>query len=146
MKILSKILLLSTALTCATTSLVLAADATAAATAPATSTTTTAAKPHHHPRLKALQKRRQLAAQAIGRRLDLSGDQKTQLKSLRQKTAADVRGIRQDSTLSSDQKKAKIHDARQARRTQASGVLTPEQKTKAAKLRHRQHKAKRLGV
>ena len=133
MKKLSKLILLATALASATASFARAADTTASV--PSASPTATAANPHLHPRLKALQKRRQLAARALGRRLDLSSNQKTQLKSLRQKTAADVRGIRQDSTLPPDQKKAKIHDARQAARAQASGVLTPGQKKKAAKLR-----------
>jgi Spy/CpxP family protein refolding chaperone len=134
MKILSTIVLLATGLASATTSLALAADMTAPA--PAASATTAPAKPHHHARLKARQQHRQLAARALGRRLDLNREQKTQLKSLHQKTAADVRGIRQESALSPDQKKAKIHDARQGARAQASGVLTPDQKKKAAKLRH----------
>jgi hypothetical protein len=131
MKTFPKILLLSTALASATASLVLAADPASAA-----SVTATDAKPHHHPRLKALQKRRQLATRALGRRLDLSSEQKTQLKALRQKTAAEVRGIRQDATLSADQKKAKIHAARQDARAHAGSVLTLEQKKKTAKLRH----------
>lgn len=145
MKTFSKFVLFATGLASATASFVLAADTTAPT--PATPPAASDAKPRHHAGLKALHQRRQLAARALGRRLDLTGEQKTQLKSLRQKTAADLRGIRRDSTLSPDQKKAKLHELRQGVRAQASGVLTPEQKTKAAKLRHhRRHQLNRAAV
>ena len=136
MKTISQIVLFAAGLASVTAAFALTSDTTAPT--PAASSATIAASPRVHPhlhRLKARLQRRQLAARAIGRRLDLTGAQKDQLKTLRQKAAAEVRGIRQDTTLSPDQKKARIREAVQGARAQAGGVLTPEQKTKAAKLR-----------
>jgi hypothetical protein len=136
MKTISQIVLFAAGLASVTAAFALTADTTAPASA--ASPATTAASPQTHPhlhRLKARLQRRQLAARAIGRRLDLTGAQKDQLKTLRQKAAAEVRGIRQDTTLSPDQKKARIRETVQGARAQAGGVLTPEQKTQAAKLR-----------
>ena len=136
MKTISQIVLLAAGLATVTAAFALTSDTTAptpAAAASATTAVSPRAHPHLH-RLKARLQRRQLAARAIGRRLDLTGAQKAQLKTLRQKAAAEARGIRQDSTLSPDQKKARIREAVQGARAQAGGVLTPEQKTKTAKL------------
>jgi protein CpxP len=62
--------------------------------------------------------------------LGLTADQRSQLKSIHQSTREQVNGIRNDSTLTSEQKAEKIRSLHQGVRQQVSGILTPEQREK----------------
>jgi Spy/CpxP family protein refolding chaperone len=96
-----------------------------------------------HPRLRALMQRRTAIRHRIAERLGLSADQIAQLKTTRAKTAAAVRAVRADSSLTPEQKKAKVREAMQVARTEMRGVLTPEQQKQWRKMQ--QHLRARLG-
>ncbi|MCU1268403.1 MAG: hypothetical protein JWM21_4721 [Acidobacteria bacterium] len=70
--------------------------------------------------------------------LGLNDDQRSQLKTLHQSTRDQVATIRNDSTLSSEQKAEKIGSIHQSTRQQVSGILTPEQRDKMRE--HRRHR------
>ena len=59
--------------------------------------------------------------------LGLSAEQRTQIKSIHQSTRSQVNAIRNDSTLSSEQKFEKVRSLRQNTRQQMLTILTPEQ-------------------
>jgi Spy/CpxP family protein refolding chaperone len=86
--------------------------------------------------------RRMVITQRIARKLGLTAEQKSQLKTVRQSTAAALKAIRADGSLTPDQKKTKARDILAASRTQMRSVLTPEQQQKfqhlRARLRNRQ--------
>lgn len=71
--------------------------------------------------------------------LGLTADQKSQLKSIHQSTREQVNGIRNDSTLTSEQKAEKIRSLHQGVRQQVSGILTPEQREKMKEGRRNRH-------
>ena len=97
-----------------------------------------------YPRLHALLVRKAIR-QHIAHRLGLSADQISQLKADRAKTGAAVKAIRADSSLSADQKKAKVRETLQAARTEMRGVLTADQQAKLEKIRAHL-RARRLGT
>lgn len=101
----------------------------------AADTTTTPAP--NHPRLKALLAHRQAIRQRVAKRLGLSADQISQLKAERAKTVAAVKAIRADSSLTPEQRREKIRSTVMAARTEARGVLTPDQQAKVKHLRAR---------
>ena len=79
-------------------------------------------------------KQRQALQQQIAKKLQLSADQRGQLKASRAKTASAIQAIRADSSLSADQKKTKVRETLQAARTERRSVLTPDQLKKWDKL------------
>ena len=92
-----------------------------------------------HPRLRALLLRRQMVVRQVARRLGLSQDQAAQLKSLRAQTKSTLKGIRSDSSLSVEQKKAKVRETLQNTRAQMKSTLTPDQQSQLKQMReHRQ--------
>ncbi|HET6383881.1 MAG TPA: hypothetical protein VFJ58_10855 [Armatimonadota bacterium] len=78
-----------------------------------------AAKPH---RVNQLER--------ILRALNLTAEQKDQLKAIRKSNREQVVAIRKDTTLAPGQRKAKMKDLRKDTRTKLMAVLTPEQKAK----------------
>jgi Spy/CpxP family protein refolding chaperone len=62
--------------------------------------------------------------------LNLTTDQRSQLKAIHQSTRDQVNAIRNDSTLTQEQKAEKVRSLHQSTRQQASGILTPEQQQK----------------
>lgn len=62
--------------------------------------------------------------------LNLTADQRSQLKSIHQSTRDQVNTIRNDATLTQEQKAEKIRSIHQSTRQQVSGILTPEQREK----------------
>ena len=127
MKTFVKITLLATGLAATLATLPFANAADDGTVAPA-------AAAGRHPRLRALMQR-QAVRQRIAQRLDLSADQKAQLKAARASTAAAVKAIRTDASLTTEQKKAKVRETLQATRTQLRGVLTTDQQAKLGQLR-----------
>jgi Spy/CpxP family protein refolding chaperone len=62
--------------------------------------------------------------------LNLTADQKTQLKSIHESTKSQVDAVRNDSNLTAEQKEAKLRSIHQNTLQQVSGILTPEQREK----------------
>jgi Spy/CpxP family protein refolding chaperone len=60
--------------------------------------------------------------------LNLTDDQKAQIKQIHEGTRSKVEAVNNDSSLSADQKQAKIRDIRRDTREQVKKVLTPEQR------------------
>jgi Spy/CpxP family protein refolding chaperone len=69
--------------------------------------------------------------------LNLTAEQKAQLKSINQSERDQLRALRSDQTLTPDQRKAKAQSIRQASRQQALGILTPQQQQAVGNNRHR---------
>lgn len=138
MKTLLKITVLATGIFAALSTMNAAVTDTSA---PATAAPATAPA---HPGRRALMMHRAMIRHHIAKKLGLSADQKTQLKTARANTAAAVKAIRADASLTPEQKKAKVHEAIQSARAQMRTVLTPDQQAKLdavrAKIRkHRHH-------
>ena len=91
---------------------------------------------HKHPRLHAFLQRHAAIRHRIAQRLGLSADQLSKLKEARAKTAAAVKAVRADPTLSPEQKKARVREAVQTARTEMRGVLTPEQQKQWKKMQN----------
>jgi len=134
MKNLTKITLVATSLAAAIPFLSNAAptegptsSSPAAMTAPATG------QPGQHP----LMHRRRALQRRIARKLNLSPDQISQIKSIRMSTRETLKGIRANTSLTPDQKKAQAREAIQSARTQMHGLLTPEQQAKLAEIKAR---------
>ncbi len=126
MKTFTKVTLLTLGLASAALPFLAAAD-TAAPSAPAPGA--------KFPRLHAMMVRRMAVARHVAKKLGLSADQIAQLKSLRQQTAATIKGIRTDSALTRGQKKTQAVAALQNARTQMRGVLTTDQQAKFDQMR-----------
>src|SRR5688572_22122515 len=88
------------------------------------------------PALRALA-RQQAVRKHVVRKLDLTDEQKSQLKAVRGETRQAVKALRGDSSLTTDQKKSKARELRQTTRGKVRVALTDEQKKKAGKMRHR---------
>jgi Spy/CpxP family protein refolding chaperone len=67
--------------------------------------------------------------------LGLSTEQRAQLNSIHENTRNQVGAIRNDGTLSADQKAERIRSLRQSTRQQVSTILTPEQQQRIRKHR-----------
>jgi periplasmic protein CpxP/Spy len=61
-------------------------------------------------------------------KLNLSDDQKTQIKKLRENQHAQLQALRNDSSLSEDQKREKFRQVRQDTTKQIEALLTPDQR------------------
>lgn len=108
---------------------------TAPAAAPAVAAPAAGA---HHPKMhRAMMKRRAALHHRIVRQLHLNATQKTQLKTIRQNTAASLKALRANTSLTPEQRKAQAHQLLAAAHTQMRGVLTPEQQTKLHRMKAR---------
>ncbi|HXZ81534.1 MAG TPA: hypothetical protein VEG30_16525 [Terriglobales bacterium] len=68
--------------------------------------------------------------QMLSEKLNLSDDQKAKLKPLLTDEAQQMRAVRDDSSLSQEQKRAKMKSIHESFQPQINGVLTPEQQAK----------------
>jgi Spy/CpxP family protein refolding chaperone len=75
--------------------------------------------------------------------LNLTDDQKAQMKQIHQTTKSQVEGVNSDSTLSADQKTAKIHEIRRDARKQMVKLLTPEQRQQMRENAQARHAARK---
>lgn len=73
--------------------------------------------------------------------LNLTDDQKKQIKQFHQDAKAQAQAIKKDQTLSADQRKAKLQELHQSTQDKVASVLTPEQKQKWEQMRA-EHKGK----
>jgi periplasmic protein CpxP/Spy len=89
-------------------------------------------------RRAAAQRQRQHMAM-LAEKLGLTGAQKAQFQQINKDMRKQGMAIRQDSSLTDDQKKAKMQELRQKSHKQMFSVLTPEQKEKLKQMRE-EHK------
>jgi Spy/CpxP family protein refolding chaperone len=68
--------------------------------------------------------------ETLTKKLNLTADQQSQVKSIQQDTSQQMMALRNDSTLSQDQRRTKMMDIRKASQDRIRGVLTDEQKLK----------------
>lgn len=81
--------------------------------------------------------------QKVAQTLDLTDAQKAQIKPILRSAAQQVKALRQDTSLTPEQQKAKRKAIRQDTLTQIAAILTPTQKAKLAAMRHKGHKGAR---
>lgn len=72
----------------------------------------------------------QAKLQELSSELNLTDDQKTQIKGIVQDEVQQLKAVHDDASLSPDQKKAKVTEIRQSHKSQMSSILTPEQQKK----------------
>lgn len=60
--------------------------------------------------------------------LNLTDDQRAEMKKIHESTKSQVDALKQDESLTADQKEAKIHQLRHSARMQMVKLLTPEQR------------------
>jgi protein CpxP len=92
-----------------------------------------AATPARRPNRAARRENRML--QRMRKNLNLSSDQVQQLRPIFANMRTQMRSIRQNSSLSQQQRREQMRDARQKTMQQINGVLTPEQQQKWKQLR-----------
>jgi periplasmic protein CpxP/Spy len=77
----------------------------------------------------------QAKLQELSSELNLTDDQKSQLKPILQDEVQQLKAVHDDASLSPDQKKAKATEIRQSHKSQMSSILTPEQQKKLESIR-----------
>jgi Spy/CpxP family protein refolding chaperone len=80
----------------------------------------------------------------LSQKLNLTDEQKAKLQPIFQDEERQIRAVRNDNSLSQDQKREKIKQIHEANRPEIEAVLTPEQKQKLAQIKA-EHKQKRSG-
>ena len=93
----------------------------------------------------AAQRQRQHMAM-LAEKLGLTDAQKAQFQQINKDTWQQGRAIRQDSSLTDNQKKQKIQELRQQSHKQMFSVLTPEQKEKLKQMREEHKKEQDKGT
>ena len=68
--------------------------------------------------------------QQLSSELNLTDDQKQQLKPILQNEYQQLKSVSSDTTMSDDQKKAKAKELHQSAKSQIDGILTPDQRKK----------------
>jgi len=84
---------------------------------------------------------KQERGEKFAQELNLTDDQKSALKSIRENEKQQAQAIKNDSSLTKDQKKAKFKELRKTSREQMMAKLTPDQQQKFKEMRkeHRGH-------
>lgn len=82
--------------------------------------------PHH---------RGQRGFDSMAQQLNLTDQQKTQMQSLMQTQRQQAQAVRQDTSLTPEQRQQKMQELRQSTHSQMMGILTPEQQQKWQQLR-----------
>lgn len=72
--------------------------------------------------------------------LNLTADQKSQMKALHQDMKQQREGIMNDESLTADQKKQKMKELRKSQSEKMNTILTPDQQTKMKELRKQRMK------
>lgn len=117
----------------------------AAASVPAFSATptdaTTPAPAGKRAHLRGLLAKRQAKVRAhVAKRLDLTAEQKTQLKAKRDELKQSLKAVKDDASLTKEQKRTKVRELVQAERGQMRAVLTADQQAKLDQMREKQGK------
>jgi periplasmic protein CpxP/Spy len=66
----------------------------------------------------------------LTQRLNLTGDQQTQVKAINEDSMKQMMALRNDTSLSQDDRRSKMMDVRKASQDKIRAILTDEQKTK----------------
>lgn len=77
----------------------------------------------------------QAKLQELATELNLTDDQKTQLKPILQGEFKQLKAIHDDSSMSADQKQAKMTEIHESAKSQISSILTPDQQKKLAAIK-----------
>lgn len=85
-----------------------------------------------------------MLAGKIARALNLTPDQKVQLKAIRSQSAAAVQAIRADTSLTPDEKRNKVFETMTNARKQIHGVLTAGQEVRLHHIQRQMRKLRRL--
>jgi len=72
----------------------------------------------------------QAKLQTLSSELNLTDEQKAQIKPILQDEVQQLKSVKDDASLSPDQKKAKVAEIRQSHKSQMSSILTPDQQKK----------------
>jgi periplasmic protein CpxP/Spy len=86
--------------------------------------------------------------QMLSEKLNLTDDQKAKLKPILQDQMQQVKAVREDTSLSQEQKRAKMKSIHESLHEQINAVLTPEQQAKFKQMRQEQmekHKGMKEG-
>ena len=86
--------------------------------------------------------------QMLSDKLNLTDDQKAKLKPILEDQMQQMKAVRDDTSLSQDQKRAKIKSIHESFHEQINAVLTPEQQAKFKQMRQEQmekHKGMKEG-
>lgn len=75
--------------------------------------------------------------------LNLTKEQKAQMKSMHQDAKSQREAIQNDASLTPDQKKAKMKDMEQSFKSKRNTILTPDQITKMKEMKKQNHKGKK---
>ncbi|HET7871983.1 MAG TPA: hypothetical protein VFL42_05685 [Terriglobales bacterium] len=78
--------------------------------------------------------------QNLSSELNLTDDQKAKIKPLLQEQVQQLKTVHDDSSLSPDQKQAKMKEIHQTYSSQIQAVLTPEQQKKFAEMKEQKKK------
>jgi Spy/CpxP family protein refolding chaperone len=73
--------------------------------------------------------------QKLATELNLTDDQKTQLKPVLQGEFKQLKAVHDDSSLSPDQKQSKMTEIHDGAKSQINSILTPEQQKKLAEIK-----------
>jgi Spy/CpxP family protein refolding chaperone len=76
--------------------------------------------------------------QNLTEKLNLTDDQKAKLKPIVEDQMQQMKAVREDSSLSEDQKRAKMKSIHESLHDQINAVLTPEQQAKFKQMQHDQ--------
>jgi periplasmic protein CpxP/Spy len=76
--------------------------------------------------------------QMLSEKLNLTDDQKAKLKPILQDEIQQIKTVREDSSLSQEQKHAKLESIHESMHDQIHAVLTPEQQAKFKQMRQEQ--------
>jgi Spy/CpxP family protein refolding chaperone len=106
-----------------------AQDATPAPAAPAAATTGSEHPGGHHGDMLA----------RLTKELELTDDQQTKIKPILETFHTQVQSVRQDTSLSPEDRRSKMKDARETLNSQINAVLTPDQQTKFAAMQAKMH-------
>lgn len=86
-----------------------------------------------------VQARVQARLQQLSSELNLTDEQKTKLKPILQSEVEQFRTIANDTSLSQDQRHAKMREVQSTYKSQINAVLTPEQQQKLATMKEQAH-------
>jgi Spy/CpxP family protein refolding chaperone len=76
--------------------------------------------------------------QMLSEKLNLTDDQKAKLKPILQDQMQQMKAVREDSSLSQEQQRAKMKSIHESLHDQINAVLTPEQQAKFKQMRQEQ--------
>jgi Spy/CpxP family protein refolding chaperone len=77
--------------------------------------------------------------QHLTQALDLTSDQQAQIKPILEAAHTQMQSIRQDSSLTQEQKLAKVRETMEGAHSQINGLLTPEQQQKLGAMKAKFH-------